>query len=331
MGSHLNIENAIKKVPLFFHLTQDEITPVASFFKPIQFKKGEVITRQGKEGLGLYIILKGKVSVNVRLPGDVYEKVAELKKNDIFGEAALLDNSPASASILALEATSCCVLDGEHFKVFRIGYPRIAYKVALAISKIVCERLRQINSKVGGGLSDILPTHMQELKKTKKLLGKPVPKKYFSFIHTLPFFKELCEEDFFNLLPYLEYYEYPKNHIIFQQEELPKGGYFVLQGAVQVVLKQKNHYSKLKTLGPGSLFGFLSLIDKELRSATAYARESTVCLMIPTEKIEQLYKEHPILYYRCFVIVISHFVTLQHSADKLLLRLRVESHESQNS
>jgi CRP-like cAMP-binding protein len=65
---------------------------------------------QGKEGVGLFVLVSGKAEVVREGPDGSTNKLNELGPTDFFGELALLDGGPHTASVVALEETECLVL-----------------------------------------------------------------------------------------------------------------------------------------------------------------------------------------------------------------------------
>jgi CRP/FNR family transcriptional regulator, cyclic AMP receptor protein len=92
-------------VPLFRGLGAEELTAISKLCKPMEFKEGDVMVKEGDAGLGFYLIVKGAAKVRHR--GKV---VAQLKRGSFFGEMSLLDSGPRSADVIASEPTSCLVL-----------------------------------------------------------------------------------------------------------------------------------------------------------------------------------------------------------------------------
>ncbi|CAK88155.1 unnamed protein product (macronuclear) [Paramecium tetraurelia] len=85
-------------------------------------KKGETLFREGDVGTTFYIILQGRVSIHKRMfVGDCYQEKELIQMNDgqAFGELALENNEPRSASITAVIPTHLAVLDAEDYMVIK--------------------------------------------------------------------------------------------------------------------------------------------------------------------------------------------------------------------
>jgi len=115
-----------------------------------QFKPGELIFREGEPGDLMYVLLEGAVELKKRVEkGETVLKVVDTP-NDFFGEMALLDEGPRSASAIAARKTKVLAVDGPTFEAMIVANG----KFALKIIKVLSERLRRSNDQV----SDLIVT-----------------------------------------------------------------------------------------------------------------------------------------------------------------------------
>ena len=139
-------ENALAKVGLFANLEPKYIKGIAQICTERTFNTGEVLMRQGDDGIGLYIILSGKVKVE---KADQSGKQVELASNgpgDIMGEFSVLDGAKRTATVTAVETTNCLVLASWEFNSFMKAHP----EVALDILPIILKRFRETNDALIG-------------------------------------------------------------------------------------------------------------------------------------------------------------------------------------
>jgi CRP/FNR family cyclic AMP-dependent transcriptional regulator len=105
----------LAKVPLFSGLNNRQKKQLSRRFITRSFKAGESIVTQGKGGAGLFTIVTGRAEAVVEsLDGDK-TVVNVFGPMDFFGEIALLDDGPRTASVIATEDTDCLVLSREDF------------------------------------------------------------------------------------------------------------------------------------------------------------------------------------------------------------------------
>ena len=93
---------ALKRVPLFAELDDGEVEQIARLFKERRFAAGETVVREGSGGAAFFLIESGEATVSV---GGVERSV--LDRGDYFGEIALIDEGPRSATIVASSELVC--------------------------------------------------------------------------------------------------------------------------------------------------------------------------------------------------------------------------------
>ncbi|MBN2501831.1 MAG: cyclic nucleotide-binding domain-containing protein [Anaerolineales bacterium] len=102
--------SVLDRTPLFRGLKKNQLERLARRFVEREYEEGKAMVTQGQGGEGFFIITSGHADViRERLDGSK-EKVNEFKTGDFFGELALLDDGPRTASVIATEATTCLVL-----------------------------------------------------------------------------------------------------------------------------------------------------------------------------------------------------------------------------
>jgi CRP/FNR family cyclic AMP-dependent transcriptional regulator len=115
-----------------------------------QFEPGAKIFREGEVGDLMYVLLEGSVDLVKKLErGETVLKTVDTT-NDFFGEMALLDDRPRSATAVATKPTKVLAVDGPTFESMIIANG----KFALKIIKVLSARLRRSNEQV----SDLIET-----------------------------------------------------------------------------------------------------------------------------------------------------------------------------
>ena len=127
----------LKRVRLFEDLDQKSLESIANAAVEQSYQVGQDVVRQGDTGVGAFIIRSGRVEV-VQEHNGVTERLGELRSGDVFGEMALLDEFPRSATVRALEPTTCLGIQRWHFKGILESHPQIA----LALLPVLTRRLR---------------------------------------------------------------------------------------------------------------------------------------------------------------------------------------------
>jgi CRP/FNR family transcriptional regulator len=124
-------------VPLFSELSQRELRKLANAAIQREYPAGTTIVRQDETGVGLYILIRGRVLVWRRLPDGTDRELATLGAQELFGEMALLDTYPRSASVLTQEATSALVIPIFDFRALLHADSAIAIKLLAVLSRRV--------------------------------------------------------------------------------------------------------------------------------------------------------------------------------------------------
>lgn len=110
----------------------------------------------------------------------------------------------------------------------------------------------------------------------------------------VPIFNALTEEELRSFLPNFREKKFPKNSIIFSQDEEGDTFFFIVNGKVKIVIMSKDGREViLSTLGKNEFFGEMSLIDGLPRSATVVAMEDTTLIFLKRNDFLAKLKEHP--------------------------------------
>lgn len=107
--------NILRSSPLFSELEPDAMAHLLGRLNRIQAEEGQVICRRGEEGDNFYLVMEGSFDV---MGEDEESVVATLEKGDPFGEIALLENIPRTATIVTRRAGSLLSLSRNAFYEF---------------------------------------------------------------------------------------------------------------------------------------------------------------------------------------------------------------------
>ncbi len=127
----------LRRLPLFARLSEDELGDLAGRIRLRTFRRTEVIFRKDDPGTHLYLVLDGAVKIS--LPGELGQEalVAIMRPGEFFGELALFDRTPRSASAVALEDTRAALLAGEDFLAFLERHPSAVRLVLEALARTI--------------------------------------------------------------------------------------------------------------------------------------------------------------------------------------------------
>ena len=136
LGPMLLIEKVItlKAVDMFSRTPEDVLADVAALAEEVRVPAGQPIFAKGDSGESLYVIVQGEVKVH---DGDV--EITRLGDKTVFGELAVLDPEPRSASVSTLSDTHLLRLDREAFLELMAGNP----EVVRGVLSVLCDRIRE--------------------------------------------------------------------------------------------------------------------------------------------------------------------------------------------
>jgi len=161
------------KVLIFANSTARELNAIHSAMLSRTFKQGEVIVHEeDDENQTFFMIVSGSVHVSVMSSEGKQIILATLRRGEFFGEMALLDGEPRSASVIAAEQCELLMLYRKAFFGILQQFPKIAIQMLVEMSKRLRHSNRQINTlsmmSVYGRVAEVL---LQLAKDNGKKIG----------------------------------------------------------------------------------------------------------------------------------------------------------------
>ena len=135
----------LKKVPLFEAMNHREMDAVERIMHRREYRAGEVIFRQGEPGVGMYVVRHGLVEIIYEPSGEV---LAELRDGDFFGEIALLNETPRSATAKAATACTLWGLFQPDLLDLLERDPRLGVKLMVPLAQIAGQRLIRADAQM---------------------------------------------------------------------------------------------------------------------------------------------------------------------------------------
>ena len=129
------VVQALAAVPLFAGLAAPALESLARAVRSRRFRRGEVVFHLGDPGDALFVVSGG--AVKITLPSEAGDEaiIATLRAGDFFGELALLDGAPRSATATALEPTETLVLPRDRFRDLVATEPAIRDALLAALAR----------------------------------------------------------------------------------------------------------------------------------------------------------------------------------------------------
>lgn len=140
-------ELPLERLPLVSDFTMDQIARLRNWLEPVAWPAGQVVFRSGDPGSSLYLVTKGRASVHIRHDGgDI--RLVTFAPGAVFGELALLDRGPRSATITADEDLKAFGLSEASFAVLCQQQPDLAIKLLTALGRELSVRIRYANMTI---------------------------------------------------------------------------------------------------------------------------------------------------------------------------------------
>ncbi len=135
----------IKAVPLFSEFNDIEIDAIAALVSTQKYPRKMLIVQEGEMGNSMFIILRGSVKVSSYTPDGREVVLCVLRKGSFFGEMALLDAEPRSATVSTMEDTELGHIRHNDFERLMLQMPQLTRKI---LTEMV-SRLRRTSSVFG--------------------------------------------------------------------------------------------------------------------------------------------------------------------------------------
>lgn len=166
------IAESLKKVQLFEGISDDDAAR-QQVAEPVALKPGEVLFEEGKKGDSFYIVVRGRVELFKKGRDGAEQKLAVAREGEAFGEMALLNQSPRSATARAIEESSLLEISRAAFDLL-LGGDSFAVRMLRGISKTLwATSVRLSSAQKGGDARETVRSLSQVMQKSILPSGVP--------------------------------------------------------------------------------------------------------------------------------------------------------------
>lgn len=148
------LKRTLRSTPLFEGLSARQWRLMTDLFHIRYYDPGEVIFEQGTPGLGMYVIVDGKVRIITRENGEEIT-LAQLSDGDFFGEMSLIDEVERSAGAVSIGRTKLVGLFRPQLRDLMNHKPRLGIILFERLARIVVQRLRRSNEQLLQQIQDL--------------------------------------------------------------------------------------------------------------------------------------------------------------------------------
>lgn len=129
------MHSCLSKVPIFQHLSHEDMDRIHQFIRPTTFQKGESVQLAGHYVPRLLVLNRGRAKVSRTDEAGNEQVIRILQPGDYIGEAAVFSDSAVQYDALALEDSSFCTLDKDHLHQMLVAQPDLGIKLLSDMSQ----------------------------------------------------------------------------------------------------------------------------------------------------------------------------------------------------
>jgi len=223
-------------------------------------QSGEIVFRQGDEAGCMYLLYSGAVAVYRE--GDVERALLDkLGPGDVFGEMALVDEKPRSATVTALEDSVLIPVTASFLKENILKDPRFIFQIIETLILRIESTAISIRHRMAHGVTRMNGSHTGDADGTG-----------IDMLKFLKLFKGYADPD--------KYFDFSGGEVIFKEGDLGDLMFIILEGTVNLTAQAGEKTQVLASLSRGEFFGESALLTDLPRSATASAEDDVTVLPV---------------------------------------------------
>ncbi len=249
----VNFPDKLPRFPLLGQLDEAPFSTVARAMRLRRVDDGVALVEEGQPGKSVHIVVMGRARVIKHHPDGRISKLATLDEGDIFGEMALITESPRVATVVA---------EG------RVD--------AFELPRSVLDDL----GPDADTLQSVLTRHVSD-----RMVN--------NLINLSPVFKGLSRRQRTSLMERFESRLFEADADIIREGEPSGGLFVILDGMVKVVRRHDGELRTLNLLREGDLMGEISLIHNSAATATCTATRRTMALFLSRKDFDQAARDFP--------------------------------------
>src|SRR3954447_13406211 len=280
-----HVADFLATVPLLEGVAQTKLQELATILRRRELPVGEILWRQGDEAQAMLLLVEGRVSVSLSLPGDRTVEVTTLGPGEVLGEVPLLDGGQHSATVRVVEPTTLLSLTRADFAALVSGRHPSAFVLKRRIASVACSRLRQqltgLAQSLGGDVAESVVPAPAEL----ELCGPPDS----AYVRRFATFRAFDSLALWGFLTAGRFARCPAGQTLVAEGAASPACYLTINGAVEKIIVRGGRRIRVGLAGPGQAFGYESLIDGLPSPFTTATRERTLVLALPQPAFARLF------------------------------------------
>ena len=142
------VRDILKAVPFFRDLTPEELDRVISLGRMVTYPKDMVLFKEGDPGEALYVVVDGSVRIGKSVSATGDHAMAFMERGSCFGEMALVDEFPRSATAVACQESRILFIEKHIFVNLLEKDPVVARKILWEFCRSLSLRLREASDRI---------------------------------------------------------------------------------------------------------------------------------------------------------------------------------------
>jgi len=317
---------SLRRTDLFADLSEAEARALARLLRPFVAAEGEVLAVQGGPADRLFLVDEGRLDAHVSDPGGATELLSSVGPADHLGEMALNHRMLRLATIRARVPTRGRVLLADDFAALRRAGEPLALKILVRLARLLCARLR-LRTEAITGVATPAPASAPGSDEpapdgaSPEVFDGPQPAEPAQLAELRAFFRELDEDELTTLLAAMRRWQIPRGRRVTTAGTAGSSCCVIVRGAVELSVQRGPRRQQLAVVGPGKMFGMVSLIDRGPRRTTCTVREDAVVLELPASAFDEILAAGGRLAFKLIERINLDLIASQRHANREVVRL----------
>jgi CRP-like cAMP-binding protein len=267
-------------IPLFEGLPEVELLEIARVVRKRPAREGEMLWRAGERADSLVIVIDGKVTLSLHLPGGRDVDIARRGPGEILGETPLLDGGPHPTTARVAERSTIVALSRVDFLALVLRNHPTAFTLKRRLAALACNRLRLQLRAIAAPLGGEAP-HL-----SADAMFDPSGPPDHRYVRRLAAFRDFDTLGLWGFLTAGHFARVEAGATLLAEGEVSTDCLLTMKGAVERVIVRGGRRIRVGLAGPGAAFGYEGLIDGGPSPVTAVTRERTLLLVLPRDAFE---------------------------------------------
>ena len=299
---------------LFADVGDAERADIAALLEPFERELHEVLFKQGTPADRVYFVTDGQLAVHHSSRGRIIP-LTLAEPGSVLSEMALSGSFVHSGTAVALGPVSGYALDSSEFRMLRrLGHPA-ARAVLLSLARMLIARVRALGQAAQPNPA-LEPELAAGAAARPPLRCRQPARERLAVLRDCAFFKALDDAELELLFGATQEVGLAAGEAVFTAGEQAGAMYIVASGTVEITLDRGSRRHRLGVLGPGKVFGELSLLDRGARTATCAALDDVVLLELGADAVDAFATVAPPLFLQVLEAVIANLVAAQWRMDR---------------